>query len=259
MKILIIDNYDSFTYNLFQQVADIKKCIPDVYKNDQITYPEIVERDYDCIIISPGPGRPDVKEDFGICADVLKNYNKPVLGVCLGHQGIGFFAGGEVTHAPEPFHGRLTPIYHTNSGLFKDLPQGFSVVRYHSLVVSSPLPANLKKTAWTEDGLVMGIEHETKPQWGIQYHPESISTEFGNEIIDRFLKLADAFNKKDSDSKKALEVVPIAKKDKKESFIVEHQVCDFDAPSDVIFYNLFGESKYSFWLDTSKIIEGQSR
>src|ERR1700744_3489756 len=132
MKILIIDNYDSFTYNLFQQVASIKKCVPDVFKNDEITYDEIVAKDYDCIIISPGPGRPEVRQDFGVCTDVLLHSDKPVLGVCLGHQGIGHFSGGKVIHAPEPYHGRLNQIYHSNSGLFEGLPQGFNVVRYHS-------------------------------------------------------------------------------------------------------------------------------
>jgi para-aminobenzoate synthetase len=259
MKILIIDNYDSFTYNLFQQVASIKKCIPDVFKNDEISYDEIVAKDYDCIIISPGPGWPGVKEDFGVCADVLLRSNKPVLGVCLGHQGMAHYAGGKVTHAPEPFHGRLTPIYHNDSGLFKGLPQGFNIVRYHSLVVADPLPKDFKKSAWTKDGIIMGIEHETKPFFGIQYHPESISTEFGNEVIAKFLELAEEFNKKKYEGLKLPVDDSAGKKIKPESLIVDYKKSDLNTSTDVIFYNLFSESKYSFWLDTSKIIKDYSR
>jgi|GEM_PF-2301239 len=147
MKVLIIDNYDSFTYNLYQQVAGITQCIPDVFKNDEITFAEIVAGNYDAIIISPGPGRPDVPADFGVCADVLKLSEIPVLGICLGHQGIAYFAGAEVNLVPEPYHGRLSAIYHTGVGLFKGLPQGFSAIRYHSLLVSKPLPAGLIDTA----------------------------------------------------------------------------------------------------------------
>lgn len=257
MKILIIDNYDSFTYNLFQQVANIKNCVPDVYKNDEITYDEIIANNYDAIIISPGPGRPEVKKDFGICTEVLLSYNKPVLGVCLGHQGIGYFSGGEVIHAPEPIHGRLSQVYHTNSGLFEGLPQGFKVVRYHSLVVAEPLPPNLRRCAWTKDGILMAVEHETKPFWGIQYHPESISTEFGNEIINRFLTLAEAYN----NGKTEVPSVQTAPDNeiKRGDLIAEYRILDYHNNSEVIFYNLFGNSKFSFWLDTSKIIANYSR
>ncbi|MDB5023562.1 MAG: aminodeoxychorismate synthase, component [Mucilaginibacter sp.] len=260
MKTLIIDNYDSFTYNLFQQVAGITKCIPEVYKNDEIGYDEIVEKNYDAIIISPGPGRPEVRQDFGVCTEVLLCYDKPVLGVCLGHQGIGYFSGGEVIHAPEPIHGRLSGIYHNDSGLFKGLPQGFNVVRYHSLVVAEPLPKNLKRSAWTKDGILMGIEHETKPHWGIQYHPESISTEFGNEIIARFFVLAEEFNKGRSEASASV-VLPSSpvRNVEPNSLIVDYKVCDFNNNDEVIFYNLFGHSKFSFWLDSSKIIAEHSR
>ncbi|MGZ3811234.1 MAG: aminodeoxychorismate synthase component I [Mucilaginibacter sp.] len=259
MKVLIIDNYDSFTYNLFQQVASITKCVPDVFKNDEIGYDEIVARNYDAIIISPGPGRPEVKEDFGVCTEVLLSYNKPVLGVCLGHQGIGYFSGGEVTHAPEPIHGRLAEIHHNDLGLFKGLPQGFNVVRYHSLVVAEPLPKEIRRTAWTKDGILMGIEHKTKPQWGIQYHPESISTEFGNEIIARFFELAAEFNKSGSQISESDILPSPAPEIKPQNLNVEYKVCDFINNDDAIFYNLFGTSKYSFWLDSSKIIADHSR
>ena len=260
MKVLIIDNYDSFTYNLYQQVAGITQCIPDVFKNDEITFAEIVAGNYDAIIISPGPGRPDVPADFGVCADVLKFSEIPVLGICLGHQGMGYFAGAEVNFAQEPYHGRLSAIYHTGGGLFKGLPQGFSAVRYHSLLVSKPLPVGLIETAWTADGIVMGIAHESKPFWGIQYHPESISTEYGDEVVAEFLKLAKDFIK----SEIAIEQDPkqtaiAAKPIDPESLIVEHQVIDLKTSADVIFYKLYADSKYAFWLDSSKIIPDHSR
>ena len=259
MKILIIDNYDSFTYNLFQQVASITQSVPDVYKNDEISYSEILEKDYDCIIISPGPGRPEVKQDFGVCADVLLSYPKPVLGVCLGHQGIGYFSGGEVIHAPEPIHGRLNEIYHNNSGLFEGLPQGFNVVRYHSLVVAEPLPKHLKRSAWTKDGILMAIEHENKPYWGIQYHPESFSTEFGNEVISRFLALANQFNKKTVEPPIPLPQSGTSEQTAAGRLVVAHKLADLKDNDDTIFYNLFASSKFSFWLDTSKIIADHSR
>lgn len=258
MRLLIIDNYDSFTYNLFQQVAGVRNIIPEVYKNDEITYEEIIANDYDAIIISPGPGRPDVKQDFGVCAEVLLSSKKPVLGVCLGHQGIGYFSGGEVVHAPEPIHGRLSQVFHNNSGLFKDLPQGFNAVRYHSLVVPEPLPENIKKTAWTADGIIMGIEHETRPLWGIQYHPESVSTEFGNEVILRFLELAENFNQRKSEKVSLpLHDQPQANRNERESF-VEYEVTEYHNNDDAIFYNLFGNSPYAFWLDSSKIMADHS-
>ena len=262
MKILIIDNYDSFTYNLFQQVSGIKNCVPDVFKNDEISYADIVSRGYDCIIISPGPGHPENRKDFGVCHDVLEFSDKPVLGVCLGHQGIGLYAGGKVIHAPEPYHGRLTPIFHNNSGLFKDLPQGFNVVRYHSLIIETPLPDNIRESAWTADGIVMGIEHKTKPFWGIQYHPESISTEFGNEVIKRFLNLAEEFNAEEPQpvaKTQTATAIAAAKNPYAESLSVVHEIVDFTTTTDVIFYNLFAKDQFSFWLDTSKVIASQSR
>lgn len=189
MKVLIIDNYDSFTYNLFQQVAMIIGKEPMVVKNDEISFDELMTKDVDVFIISPGPGSPDKEKDFGVCKDVILYSNKPVLGVCLGHQGIAHYYGGKVKHAIEPFHGRLSPVKHTDRGVFKDIPQLFNVVRYHSLIAYD-LPEFLVETAWTEDGVLMGLEHTQKPVWGIQFHPESISTEYGSKIIENFLELS---------------------------------------------------------------------
>ncbi len=193
MKTVLIDNYDSFTYNLFQQVARISGEEPIVVKNDAISFDELMSLNVDQIILSPGPGRPDRQKDFGICKEVILYADKPTLGVCLGHQGMAHFAGADVIHAPEPYHGRLSPVLHNQQNLFKDIPQSFKVVRYHSLVVSS-LPDCLKVTAETSDGVIMGLEHLEKPFWGIQFHPESVSTEYGDQIIQNFLSLSKQFN-----------------------------------------------------------------
>jgi len=189
MKTLIVDNYDSFTYNLFQQVAKISGQEPIVVKNDQISFEEVRTINPDNIIISPGPGRPERAKDFGICKAIILKANKPILGVCLGHQGIAHIFGADIIHAPEPYHGRLSAVIHQQENLFKNIPQSFKVVRYHSLIISNP-PDCLKVTAQTKDGLIMGFEHKEKPYWGIQFHPESIATEHGDDIIRNFLSIS---------------------------------------------------------------------
>ena len=177
MKTLVIDNYDSSTYNLFQLIAEANGEEPSVVRNDGATWSDLAGGDYDNIVISPGPGRPDRPKDFGVCADAIREAEVPLLGVCLGHQGVGFLSGGEVIHAPEVMHGRLSAVYHDDSALFAGIPQGFQAVRYHSLCVAEPLPEELEGTAWASDGVLMGAAHRTRPVWGVQFHPESISTE----------------------------------------------------------------------------------
>lgn len=189
MRIVIIDNYDSFTYNLFQYTAEITKIKPLVYLNDQISYKDFQSTKADAVIISPGPGSPKNTKDFGIAKDIILHANLPILGVCLGHQGIGFLSGADVIHAKAVAHGKISKIYHTGTDIFTNIPQGFKAVRYHSLMVSN-LPSSVIKTAWSDDGVIMGIKHTTKPLWGIQFHPESIGTEFGKAILTNFIKLA---------------------------------------------------------------------
>lgn len=186
MKILIIDNYDSFTYNLYQYVGDVGKIVPQVEYNDKITWKQFVHLRPDAVIISPGPGNPTNKKDFGISAEVIAKVTVPILGVCLGHQGIGALYGSKVVHAPEIMHGRTSKIYHTGKGLFRGIPQGFEAVRYHSLVLKN-VPQYFTQTAWTEDGIIMGIEHTSRPVWGVQFHPESIGTQCGKQLILNFL------------------------------------------------------------------------
>ena len=191
-RTLIIDNYDSFTYNLVQLVAAASGIDPIVIYNDALSESELRKLDFDAVILSPGPGRPERRRDFGLCETILKEFRKPVLGVCLGHQGIGHFSGGTVTHAPEPMHGRLSKIRHNGKQVFEGIPSPFNATRYHSLIVSD-LPDCLEVDAVTDDGLVMGIHHKELPLWGVQFHPESIASEHGDKIIKNFLALAEEY------------------------------------------------------------------
>lgn len=187
MLTLIIDNYDSYTFNLYQMIAEVNGTIPFVVRNDQLTWPELNRLPIDNIVISPGPGHPANKADFGVCATALLKADVPVLGVCLGHQGLGQVYGAKVINAPEIMHGRLSPIRHTNSSLFTGIPQDIRVVRYHSLVVDNEtLPPCLEKIAWTHDGVIMGLQHKQRPLWGVQFHPESICTEHGQTLLENF-------------------------------------------------------------------------
>jgi anthranilate synthase/aminodeoxychorismate synthase-like glutamine amidotransferase len=189
VRTIIIDNYDSYTYNLFQLIAEVNDEEPVVFKNDELSWRELSRLKCDNMVISPGPGTPVNAADFGVCGDVLRNAAVPVLGVCLGHQGLVHVCGGTIGHAPEVMHGRISAVYHDASPLFARIPQGFRAVRYHSLVAVDPLPRVLKRTAWTEDGVTMAVEHVHRPQWGVQFHPESICTEFGARLLANFRDL----------------------------------------------------------------------
>ena len=184
--ILIIDNYDSFTYNLVQFVGELGGDIS-VFRNDSIT-PDMVEKiNPSHIILSPGPKRP---EDSGVCIDIIRRFKGryPILGVCLGHQAIGYVFGGKITNAPEIFHGKLSNIFHDGKTIFKGLKNPFRATRYHSLVVDpSDLPNELEISAKTEDGVVMGIRHKKYPIEGVQFHPESFLTEGGKKLLKNFL------------------------------------------------------------------------
>ena len=187
--ILIIDNYDSFTYNLYQYIGDINPDIR-VYRNDKINLADIGNLKPSHIVISPGPGFP---RDAGLTVELIKNFagRVPILGVCLGHQAIGEAFGGRVVHAAELVHGKATEVtLDTRCALFRELPQKIPVGRYHSLVVErETLPGELEITAETEDGVIMGLKHIRYPVYGIQFHPESILTPDGKEIIRNFLEI----------------------------------------------------------------------
>ncbi|MFG1792127.1 aminodeoxychorismate synthase component I [Nocardia sp. NPDC049149] len=190
MRTLLIDNYDSFTYNLYQLISQVNGIEPTVVRNDEVGELELAR--FDNVVISPGPGRPEVPRDIGISATVIREARLPLLGVCLGHQGIVVAAGGTVAVAPAARHGYLDRIEHDDRDLFAGLPQGFTAVRYHSLCAQRPLPDRLEITATAADGVIMGVRHRDRPQWGVQFHPESIASEFGATILRNFAKLTAA-------------------------------------------------------------------
>lgn len=188
MKVLVIDNYDSFTFNLVQLIGKLTNDVV-VRRNDRISLEEIESINPDKIVVSPGPGRP---EDSKISLDVIKEFGKKisVLGVCLGHQGIGITFGGKVVKAPVLMHGKTSEIIHDGKKIYKELPQKFQAGRYHSLVIDrDSLPPDLTITAETEDGVIMGVRHKNFPVEGIQFHPESILTPHGESIIKNWIEL----------------------------------------------------------------------
>jgi anthranilate synthase component 2 len=187
--ILMIDNYDSFTYNLFQYLSELGEEV-EVHRNDKISVAQIAARTPEAIVISPGPGTP---KDAGVSMDVIRELGPgiPLLGVCLGHQCIGEAFGGVVRRAPEIVHGKTSWIYHANTGVFQGLPTPFEAIRYHSLIVEhGTLPAELETTARTQAGLIMGLRHRDHPIEGVQFHPESIKTEVGKDLLQNFLNQA---------------------------------------------------------------------
>lgn len=191
MKVLLIDNYDSFTYNLVHYVEELG-ATTHVVRNDAWSVEEALVQSGDAIILSPGPCTPN---EAGICLDVIKQApdSLPILGVCLGHQAIGQAYGGEVVRAQSIMHGKTSLIKHASTGLFVDLPSPFEVTRYHSLSVRrQTLPNVLRVDAWTDDQEIMGMSHVEKPVFGVQFHPESIASEHGHALIQRFLTLASA-------------------------------------------------------------------
>jgi anthranilate synthase/aminodeoxychorismate synthase-like glutamine amidotransferase len=185
--ILLIDNYDSFTWNLAQYFGELG-APPLVKRNDEISLDDIAEMRPERIVISPGPGRP---EDAGISVEVIRRFGPqtPLLGVCLGHQGIGIAFGGEVIRARQLMHGKTSAIMHDGKGVFRGVSKPFTAGRYHSLVVADPLPADLEAAARTEDGTLMGVRHRTLPIHGVQFHPESVLTGEGKQLLKNFLEL----------------------------------------------------------------------
>ncbi len=184
--LLLIDNYDSFTYNLYQYLSELGEAVS-VVRNDKITIGEIERLSPQRIVISPGPGTP---QQAGISNAVIQHFGAslPILGVCLGHQCIGYSYGGRVERAGEIKHGKSSLIYHDGKGVFKGLPTPFPAIRYHSLaVMRDGLPDSLEISAWTENGLIMGLRHRQFPVEGVQFHPESIMTEVGKYLLKNFL------------------------------------------------------------------------
>ncbi|MEV6848431.1 aminodeoxychorismate synthase component I [Actinoplanes sp. NPDC051411] len=255
MQTLLIDNYDSYTYNLFQLIAEVNGAEPIVVRND-VGMDRIERFDFDNVVISPGPGHPDRPADFGICRQMIAETRVPLLGVCLGHQGIATAFGGRVTSAPQPRHGHLTRIRHDGTDLFERLPQDFQAVRYHSLHAEPPLPEELRAIAYAEDGVVMAVGHRSRPIWGIQFHPESIGTEYGAALLSHFRNRTPRRPRR---TPRPISRTPKAPAAATKKYRVRVRVIDREIDSETAFVSLFGASPDAYWLDSSHVEPGQAR
>jgi para-aminobenzoate synthetase len=258
MSTLLVDNYDSYTYNVFHLLASVSGEEPIVIHNDMVSWRALSRWDFDAIVLSPGPGHPGRWHDFGVCADILRSSEIPVLGICLGHQGLGRVLSGLVGSAPCAMHGRLSQVHHLGSGLFEGLPQDFSVVRYHSLAVTGPIGPEGRVTAWTDDGVVMGIEHRNRPLWGVQFHPESVATEYGRAVVENFYSLARAHRPSRAFSTMHTPTAPRARSRpvrrpsvSGEALRLSVRTVTGAAPTEPLFEALFGACAHAFWLDSA--------
>ena len=243
MRTLLIDNYDSYTYNLYQLLARVHGAAPTVLRNDA-DRARVDLAEFDNIVLSPGPGHPARPEDFGICADLLATTTIPLLGVCLGHQGIVVGAGGQVGRAPAARHGHLSTLRHDGTDLFAGLPETFTVVRYHSLCAAQPLPETLVATAWAEDGVVMALRHRDRPLWGLQFHPESVAGELGAELLARFR------DRTPTNRPPTVPVVAISRPAPSTARLVVRTL-DVELDAETAFTALFGTAPQAFWLDSA--------
>jgi para-aminobenzoate synthetase len=249
MRTLLIDNYDSFTYNLYQLLGEVNGRPPVVVRND-VDWSEVDLDRFDGVVVSPGPGRPERPVDFGISACAIREMTLPVLGVCLGHQGICHLLGGVVAHAPKPMHGRVSPVHHTGADLFAGLPSPFMAVRYHSLAATD-VPEELEVVAWTDDGVVMGVRHRDQALWGVQFHPESICTEYGREMLANFRDLALAGSRCAAACRKPAEA--------RHPYRVHVRRVPVLPDPEAAFHELFCDDAHRFWLDSSAVTPGLSR
>lgn len=258
MRTLIIDNYDSFTYNLVDLVGQVNGERPIVVKNDQCTWRDLAEYDFDNILISPGPGSPLVSRDLGLSADAVRYAEVPLLGVCLGHQAIGALSGVEISRGPRPVHGETSAIHHLGEGIFQGIPSPFVAARYHSLVLQHPLPPHLKMTAWTPEGLIMGLGHRSRPQWGVQFHPESIISENGRRLMENFRDLT---FRQGCASRQSVKVEPCRKvalsDDARPSARRAYWKKMPAISGDIIYRELFSDSPAAYWLDSSSAGSGR--
>ncbi|MDX6691930.1 MAG: para-aminobenzoate synthetase, partial [Solirubrobacteraceae bacterium] len=261
MPTLLIDNHDSYTFNLYQLLARVEGVEPVVVRNDALGWGELEGQGWDRIVISPGPGRPERDRDLGVCRQALEQDEIPVLGVCLGHQGLAHVRGGSVARSAEIVHGRISPVFHRGDGLFGAIPQGFRAVRYHSLVVDPALPPELEAIAWSDDGTVMAIRARGKRAWGVQFHPESVGTEHGERLIANFLALTPASTAPRPIPQLRTTAVPGGRPPLRASGAVrvQHRVLDGAPDAERAFAALFGDSEHAFWLDSSLVDPKLSR
>ncbi|HEU4706431.1 MAG TPA: aminodeoxychorismate synthase component I [Solirubrobacterales bacterium] len=260
MKTLLVDNHDSYSFNVFHLLAAASGEEPMVVNNDAVSWRVLTRMDFDAIVLSPGPGHPSRWHDFGVCRDILRHSEIPVFGICLGHQGIGNLLDGAVNRAPMAMHGRLSRVMHEGKGLFKDVPQGFSVVRYHSLAITSPPGPEGHIVAWADDGVVMGVEHTKRPIWGVQFHPESISTEYGLKIAENFFEMAAGHRRSGERPAGRATIAPRSGRPSTASARREEQrgelelrmrEIDGQAPTEHVYERLFADAETSFWLDSA--------
>ena len=248
MRTLLVDNYDSFTYNIADLLAEVNGVGPVVVRND-VPFTSIDLAAFDNVVISPGPGHPTVSADFGISAQLIAETELPLLGVCLGHQGICAASGARVVRAPRPMHGRLSQIRHAGVGIFAGLPSPLPVVRYHSLVVDDrDLPPELEVLARSKDGAVMAVRHRTRPLWGVQFHPESIAAVHGAELLANFGALTRGHGGARSASP-PVAVVRRPRATSRAAFTVAHRRVEGISEPAALFERLFAGRAGAFWLD----------
>lgn len=229
-------------------IAKINGEPPLVIKNDEMSFREINELEIDNIIISPGPGHPDNSKDFGICKEIILQSSLPILGVCLGHQGIYSASGGQIIKAALPMHGRSSVIRHNQDLIFREVPPEFKVIRYHSLVAHSKVPQDLEVIATTHDNVIMAIKHKTKPIWGFQFHPESISSEYGFQLLENFKNLTNSKRHKKTSVSSLLRLQKTKSKYTHELFIKK-----ITADYETLFTTLFDEDTQAVWLDSNML------
>jgi para-aminobenzoate synthetase len=258
MRTLLIDNYDSFTYNLVHQIAGVTGQEPVVIRNDDPGWRLSRLDDFDAVVISPGPGTPQRAADFGMCREVIQRGGLPLLGICLGHQGLALWHGGTVGRAPEPRHGRTSEVLHDGRDLFAGIPSPFEAVRYHSLAVTA-LPEELEAVAWTPDGVLMGVRHRQRPLWGVQFHPESVCTRYGDRLLRNFADLAAQARA----GRRPVPLRPAAPQAAAEPpaepatgprrrLEVLVRTVPTRWSDEVAFDGLFGGGRYAFWLDSGR-------
>lgn len=261
MRVLLVDNYDSFTANIAHYLGHATGTPPTVVLNDELDSATLLADDFDAIVISPGPGTPERDSDMGVSNDILRHATVPVLGICLGHQALVHVHGGDVVHAPTPMHGRISSVEHDGSALFANIPSPFDVVRYHSLMAQEPLPDALRVTARTPDGLVMALEHTSRPMWGVQFHPESIRTDFGRQIIQNFIDLARQHMQRKRRAVRPgtakLATLPTATP--RPVWCIQSRRIESGVDPQSVFLAQFAHSDAAFWLDSSAVRPGYSR
>jgi para-aminobenzoate synthetase len=265
MKCLILDNYDSFTWNLGDYVCRVFGSEPLIVRNDAMSWQALCERGgFDAVIVSPGPGTVENPADLNASRDALAQDRFPVFGVCLGFQGLAAVYGGGILRAPVPYHGRRSHIRHDGIELFAGIPDGFQAVRYHSLMVDAQrLPACLMPTATSDDGLLMALRHRSLPKWGVQFHPESILTEHGIRIVRNFRDLAAAHLRIDPAPRAsavpvAIDLRETASPPRRQTQVIAHPL-RADVSAEAAFLRLYAKERNAFWLDSQSIIAGMSR